>query len=68
MCQMQRRLNPTMKEVMRGEVQKLFDAGILYPSADSKWVSSTQVVRKMSRVTVVKNENNELIPTRIQIE
>ena len=64
--QMQRRLNPTMKEVVRGEVQKLLDAGIIYPIADSKWVSPTQVVPKKSGVTVVENENNELIPTRIQ--
>ena len=63
---MQWRLNPTMKEVVRGEVQKLLDVGIIYPIADSKWVSPTQVVPKKFGVTVVKNENNELIPTRIQ--
>nr|XP_034903990.1 uncharacterized protein LOC118041005 [Populus alba] len=65
--QMQRRLNPNMKEVVRGEVLKLLDAGIIYPIANSKWVSPTQVVPKKSGVTVVKNENNELVPTRIQI-
>ena len=64
--QMQRRLNPNMKEVVRGEVLKLLDAGIIYPISDSKWVSPTQVVPKKSRVTVVKNEHNELVPTRIQ--
>nr|XP_034896193.1 uncharacterized protein LOC118034871 [Populus alba] len=64
--QMQRRLNPNMKEVVRGEVLKLLDAGIIYPIANSKWVSPTQVVPKKSGVTVVKNENNELVPTRIQ--
>ncbi|XP_052307391.1 uncharacterized protein LOC127905093 [Populus trichocarpa] len=36
--QMQRRLNPNMKEVVRGEVLKLLDAGIIYPIANSKWV------------------------------
>jgi hypothetical protein len=35
----QRRLNPTMQEVFRGEVIKLLDAGIIYPISDSKWVS-----------------------------
>jgi hypothetical protein len=64
--QMQRRLNPNMKEVVRGEVLKLLDARIIYPIANSKWVSPTQVVPKKSGVTVVKNENNELVPIRIQ--
>ena len=34
--QMQRRLNPHMKEVVRGEVLKLLNAGIIYPIADSR--------------------------------
>ena len=63
---MQRHLNPNMKEVVRREVLKLLDAGIIYPISDSKWVSPTQVVPKKSRVTVMKNEYNELVPTRIQ--
>ncbi|KAJ4717036.1 DNA-directed DNA polymerase [Melia azedarach] len=62
--QMQRRLNPNMKDVVRNEVLKLLDVGIIYPISDSTWVSLTQVVPKKSGVTVVKNENNELIPTR----
>ena len=37
----QRRLNPTMKEVVKNEVLKLLDASIIYPVADSKWVSPT---------------------------
>jgi len=65
--QMQRRLNPNMKDVVRGEVLKLLDADIIYTISDSKWVSPTQVVPKKSGVIVITNENNELIPTRIQI-
>jgi len=61
---MQRRLNPNMKEVVRNEVIKLLDNGIIYPTSDSKWVSPTQVVSKKSGVTVITNEKNELIPTR----
>ena len=61
--EMQRRLNPTMKETVRTEVLKLLDVGIIYPIAGSKWVSPTQVVSKKSGITVIKNENNELIPT-----
>ena len=60
----QRRLNPTMKEVVKSEVMKLLDAGIIYPVADSKWVSPTQVVPKKSGVTVIENEKGALIPTR----
>ena len=61
--QPQRRLNPIMKEVVKKEVLKLLDVGVIYPIADSKWVNPTQVVPKKSGVTVVANENNELIPT-----
>ena len=62
----QRRLNPAMKEVIRSEVLKLLDAGVLYPISDSAWVSPVQVVPKKSGITVVQNEGNELVPTRIQ--
>ena len=63
--QPQRRLNPIMKEVVKKEVLKLLDVGVIYPIVDSKWVSLTQVVPKKSGVAVVANENNELIPTRV---
>ena len=53
------RFNPNLKEVVRNEVIKFLDNGIIYPIFDSKWVSPTQVVPKKSEVTVVKNENNE---------
>ncbi|CAN6687713.1 unnamed protein product [Malus baccata var. baccata] len=61
----QRRLNPIMKEVVRNEVMKLLDAGMIYPISDSMWISPTQVVPKRSGITVVKNDNNELVPTRL---
>ena len=63
--QPQRRLNPIMKEVVKKEFLKLLDVGVIYPIADSKWVSLTQVIPKKFGVTVVANENNELIPTRV---
>jgi hypothetical protein len=62
----QRRLNPAMQEVVRAEVIKLLDAGIIYPISDSKWVSPIHVVPKQDGLTVVKNQDNELVPTRIQ--
>ena len=63
--QPQRRLNPVMKEVVNKEVLKLLDVGVIYPITDRKWVSPTQVVPKKSEVTVVANEHNDLIPTRV---
>ncbi|XP_058746143.1 uncharacterized protein LOC131619017 [Vicia villosa] len=62
--QPQRRLNPAMKEVVRKEVVKLLDAGMIYPISDSAWVSPVHVVPKKGGTTVIKNEKNELIPTR----
>ena len=60
----QRRLNPNMKEVVRKEVIKWLEAGIIYPISDSQWVSPVQVVPKKGGMTVVPNEKNELIPQR----
>ncbi|KAK0604950.1 hypothetical protein LWI29_021218 [Acer saccharum] len=60
----QRRLNPNLKEVVKEEVLKLLKVGIIYPISDSKWVSPVHVVPKKSGITVIANENNELIPTR----
>ncbi|CAN6720970.1 unnamed protein product [Malus baccata var. baccata] len=61
----QRRLNPPMLEVVKKEVIKLLDCGVIYPISDSRWVSPVQVVPKKSGVTVVKNEEQELVPTRV---
>jgi len=62
--QPQRRLNPTMEEVVKKEVLKLLDAGMIYPISDSSWVSHVHVVPKKGGMTVVANEKDELIPTR----
>ncbi|CAH9083129.1 unnamed protein product, partial [Cuscuta europaea] len=64
--QPQRRLNPPMMEVVKKEVIKLLQMGIIFPISDSKWVSPTQVVPKKTGVTVVENKHGELMPTRIQ--
>ena len=63
--QPQRRLNPHFQEVVRIEVMKLLQAGIIYPISDSTWVSPTQVVPKKSGVTTVKNEKGEELSTRL---
>ncbi|CAN6542245.1 unnamed protein product [Malus baccata var. baccata] len=62
----QRRLNPPMMEVVKKEIIKLFYCGVIYPILNNRWVSPVQVVPKKSEVTVVKNAENELVPTSIQ--
>ncbi|CAN6544086.1 unnamed protein product [Malus baccata var. baccata] len=62
----QRRLNPPMMEVVKKEIIKLLDCGVIYPISDSRWVSPVQCVPKKSGVTVVTNAENELVPQRIQ--
>ncbi|GJZ91762.1 reverse transcriptase domain-containing protein [Tanacetum coccineum] len=63
--QRQRRVNPKIHEVIKKEVFKLLDAGMIYSIFDSPWVSPVHCVPKKGGITVVANEDNELIPTRL---
>ena len=54
-----------MKEEVHKEVLKLLEAGLIYPISDSAWVSPVQVVPKKRGMTVIKNDKDELISTRI---
>ncbi|GJS85671.1 reverse transcriptase domain-containing protein [Tanacetum coccineum] len=63
--QHQRRVNPKIHEVIKKKVIKLLDAGLIYPIFDSPWVSPVHCVPKKGGMTVVTNEDNELIPTRL---
>ncbi|GJS79084.1 reverse transcriptase domain-containing protein [Tanacetum coccineum] len=63
--QHQRRVNPKIHDVIKKEVEKLLDAGLIYPISDSPWVSPVHCVPKKGGFTVVENEQNELIPTRL---
>ena len=54
-----------MKEVVRKEILKLLEAGIIYLVADSDWVSPVDCVPKKGGITVVPNDKDELIPQRI---
>nr|GEX96620.1 reverse transcriptase domain-containing protein [Tanacetum cinerariifolium] len=63
--QSQRRVNPKIHDVIKKKVIKLLDAGMIYPISDSPWVSPVHCVPKKGGMTVVANENNELIPTRL---
>ncbi|GJY31454.1 reverse transcriptase domain-containing protein [Tanacetum coccineum] len=62
--QSQRRVNLKIHEVIKKEVLKLLDAGMIYPISDCPWVSQVHCVPKKGGITVVANEKNELIPTR----
>ncbi|GJW38711.1 reverse transcriptase domain-containing protein [Tanacetum coccineum] len=53
-----------MQEVVKKEIMKLLDTGIIYPIADSPWVSPIYCVPKKGGITVVTNENDELVLTR----
>nr|GEY97171.1 hypothetical protein [Tanacetum cinerariifolium] len=63
--QHQRRVNPKIHDVIKKEVEKLLDAGLIYPISDSPWVSPVHCVPKKGGFTIVENEENELIPTRL---
>nr|GEV84413.1 reverse transcriptase domain-containing protein [Tanacetum cinerariifolium] len=63
--QHQRRVNPKIYDVIKKEVLKLLDAGLIYPIFDSPWVSPVHCVPKKGSFNVVKNEENELILTRL---
>nr|GFC32940.1 reverse transcriptase domain-containing protein [Tanacetum cinerariifolium] len=60
--QHQRRVNPKIHDVIKKEVEKLLDAGLIYPISDSPWVSPLHCVPKKGGFTVVENE---LILTRL---
>nr|GEY30259.1 reverse transcriptase domain-containing protein [Tanacetum cinerariifolium] len=60
-----RRVNPKIYDVIKNEVLKLLDAGLMYPISDSPWVSPIHCVPKKGGFTIVENEENELIPTRV---
>nr|GEW13070.1 reverse transcriptase domain-containing protein [Tanacetum cinerariifolium] len=43
----------------------LLDAGLIYPISDSPWVSLIHCVPKKGGMTVIKNDENEHVPTRL---
>ena len=46
MRQPQRRINPTFKDIVKAELQKLLSATFIYPISDSQWVSPLVIVPK----------------------
>ena len=44
-----------MMEVVKKEIFKLLDVGIIFAISDSSWVNPVQVASKKTRVTVEEN-------------
>nr|GFC00213.1 reverse transcriptase domain-containing protein [Tanacetum cinerariifolium] len=63
--QSQRRVNPKIHDVIKKEVEKLLDARLIYPISDSPSVNPIHYVPKKGGMTVIKNDKNELVPTRL---
>nr|GEU35238.1 reverse transcriptase domain-containing protein [Tanacetum cinerariifolium] len=63
--QHQRRVNLKIYDVIKQEVLKLLDVGLIYPISNSPWVSPIHCVPKKGGFTIVENEDNELILTRL---
>ena len=61
----QRRLNPNMIEVLKGEILKWLKGDVIYAISDSSWVSPVHMVPKKSGVTVEKNKKGEEVQTRL---
>ncbi|GJR64350.1 reverse transcriptase domain-containing protein [Tanacetum coccineum] len=63
--QHQRRVHPKIHGVIKKEVEKLLDARLIYPISDSPWVRPVHCVPKKGGMTIVTNDENELVPTRL---
>nr|GFA69755.1 reverse transcriptase domain-containing protein [Tanacetum cinerariifolium] len=63
--QSQRRVNPKIYDIIKKDVEKLLNTGLIYPISDSPWVSPIHCVPKKGGMTVIKNDENELVPTRL---
>nr|GEX72131.1 reverse transcriptase domain-containing protein [Tanacetum cinerariifolium] len=63
--QSQRRVNPKIHDVIKKEVEKLLDVGLIYPISDSPLVSLIHCIPKKRGMTVITNDENELVPTRL---
>ncbi|XP_050896361.1 uncharacterized protein LOC127103118 [Lathyrus oleraceus] len=62
----QRRINTILSDVVKREVLKLLEDGIIYQISDSKWVNPVHVVPKKGGVTVVQNEKGEQVAKHIE--
>nr|GEU78339.1 reverse transcriptase domain-containing protein [Tanacetum cinerariifolium] len=61
--QHQRRVNLKIHDVIKKEFEKLLNAKLIYPISDCPWVRPVYCVPKKCGITVVKNDDNDLILT-----
>lgn len=55
-------MNPALKDIVKEELQKLLDAGFIYPISDNEWVSPLVLVLKKNgkwRICVDYRELNK---------
>nr|GEW85819.1 reverse transcriptase domain-containing protein [Tanacetum cinerariifolium] len=58
--QSQRKVNPKIHDVIKKEVEKLLDAGLIYPISDSPWVSPVHCVPKKGERMLKRCEDTKL--------
>ena len=63
--EVQRWLNPKVWDVVKDEILKWLNAGIIYPISDSPWFSPVHVVPKKAGITMTTNDNGEDLQTRL---
>ncbi|GJZ42631.1 reverse transcriptase domain-containing protein [Tanacetum coccineum] len=66
--QPQSRLNPKVQDMVKAEIVKLLDAGLIYSILDSPWISPIYVVPKKGGMTVITNEKNEIFHYPLSIK
>ena len=61
----QRQLNPKVWDVVKDEILKWLNAGIIYLISNSSWVSPVHVIPKKAGITGMTNNKGEELQTRL---
>ncbi|GJX36227.1 putative reverse transcriptase domain-containing protein [Tanacetum coccineum] len=60
-------VNPKIHEVIKAEVIKLLDAGLIYPISDSPWVSPVHVIPKKGGMTMISKNGIEVDRAKVDV-